>query len=94
MAVRELSNGDVDGTRLGQDSSDLVAFWGGTPVAQKSGANQATVALTATTVDPAGVTTLTLATAVNLLYTDVAAMRVLLNEIRNNMVSYNFIAGA
>ena len=34
MAVFELSNKNPDGTRLGQSSSDLVAFYGATPVDQ------------------------------------------------------------
>jgi hypothetical protein len=32
MAVRELSGKDVDGTRLGQTSTDLIGFFGATPV--------------------------------------------------------------
>jgi hypothetical protein len=31
MAVKELSDGNDDGTRLGQDASDLVGFHGATP---------------------------------------------------------------
>lgn len=41
MAVKELSDGGPEGTRLGQDSSDLVGFHGATPSDQ-----YATVALT------------------------------------------------
>jgi hypothetical protein len=32
MAVRELSDGGPDGTRLGQTSTDTVGFFGKTPV--------------------------------------------------------------
>lgn len=32
MALKELSDGGPDGTRLGQTSTDLVAFYGKTPV--------------------------------------------------------------
>lgn len=53
MAVKELSDGGPDGTRLGQSSSDLVGFYGATPVAKQS----ATVlgALTAGETTPADV---------------------------------------
>lgn len=32
--IKELSDGGPDGVRLGQDASDLVAFYGATPAAQ------------------------------------------------------------
>jgi hypothetical protein len=34
MAVKEISDGGPDGTRLGQSATDLVAFYGATPVDQ------------------------------------------------------------
>lgn len=43
--IKELSDGGSDGTRLGQSTTDKVAFWGGTPAVQPSGATIA--ALTA-----------------------------------------------
>lgn len=43
MAVKELSDGGADGTRLGQDTSDKVGFYGATPVDQP-----------ATVADPSG----------------------------------------
>lgn len=45
MAVKQLSDGNVDGTTLGQSTSDLVGFWGKPPVAQPSATTMA--ALTA-----------------------------------------------
>jgi len=42
MAVKQLSDGGPDGTRLGQSSSDLVAFYGTTPISQRAAAAQAT----------------------------------------------------
>lgn len=47
MSVKELSDGNPDGTRLGQDADDLVGFWGATPVDQP--ANIADVTTTAAT---------------------------------------------
>lgn len=51
--LKELSDKNPDGTRLGQDSTDLVAFYGGTPVVQPTSADQAEV----TTAAIASVTT-------------------------------------
>lgn len=34
MAIKQLSDGGPDGTRLGQSASDLIALHGATPVAQ------------------------------------------------------------
>lgn len=42
MAVEHISKGNDDGTTFGQDTSDLISFYGVTPVAQRSSSNQAT----------------------------------------------------
>jgi len=42
MPVRELTDYRTDGTRLGQSATDLVGLWGKAPIAQRSGAAQAT----------------------------------------------------
>lgn len=47
MAVKELSDGGADGTRLGQSASDLVGFYGATPVDQPATIADATDAATA-----------------------------------------------
>ena len=49
MAVKELSNGGLDGTRLGQNATDLVGFYGATPVDQPATVADATDAATAIT---------------------------------------------
>jgi len=36
MALKQLSDGGADGTVLGQSSTDLVSFYGGTPRARPS----------------------------------------------------------
>jgi hypothetical protein len=46
MALKELSDGGPDGVRLGQDTSDLIGFYGTTPVAQQGGSALATITLT------------------------------------------------
>lgn len=48
MAVRELSDGAPDGTRLGQSSTDLVGFYGATPVVQGATIADATNTTTTT----------------------------------------------
>ena len=42
MALKELSDLNPDGTRLGQSAADKVSLYGVAPVAQRSGAAQAT----------------------------------------------------
>jgi hypothetical protein len=48
MAARQLSDGNDDGTVLGQSATDKVGFYGKTPIAQRSGAAQATSLVSAT----------------------------------------------
>jgi len=38
MAAKQLSDGRPDGTTLGQGTTDLVAFHGGTPTSQRASA--------------------------------------------------------
>lgn len=47
MAVRELTDKRTDGTRVGQSSTDLVGFWGVSPVAQVSMSATPAIATTA-----------------------------------------------
>lgn len=49
MAVKQLSDGGADGVSLGQDTSDLVAFYGVTPVDQPATVADATNTATALT---------------------------------------------
>lgn len=55
MAVKQLSDGGTDGTRLGQSSTDKIGFYGATPVVRGSAVT--TLATTPTATD--------IATAVN-----------------------------
>lgn len=43
MGTKQLSDGGPDGTVLGQSATDLVGFYGATPIAQKAAAAQAAV---------------------------------------------------
>ena len=42
MAVKQLSDGGPDGTKLGQSTTDKLGVYGTTPIAQRSGGAQAT----------------------------------------------------
>lgn len=45
MAIDNLSKKPPDGTQFGQDSSDLIAFYGTTPISQRAAAAQNTTTL-------------------------------------------------
>ena len=95
---------------VGQSSSDLVGFYGATPVAQQSGAGQAAVTITAVTALATAVIS-QLATSGKWAFSsstvakahvaraiqmqvDIEAVGVLLNQIRADIVDLGLIAGA
>lgn len=49
MAAKQLSDGNASGTQLGQSATDLVGFYGTTPVDQPATIADATDAATAIT---------------------------------------------
>jgi hypothetical protein len=57
MAIEYIANGGPDGTVIGTTSSDLIAFFGATPVVQQSSAALATIAITSATSGGFGFTT-------------------------------------
>jgi hypothetical protein len=57
MAVRELDDGNDAGTRLGQTTTSLVAFHGGTPTSQPAGAAVVTATPVAATAAAFGFST-------------------------------------
>jgi hypothetical protein len=83
MPVKQLSDGNPDGTVLGQSGGDLIAFYNAQPVAQRSGAAQAAVPTTApTNTSPFGYS-----------QTQAAAIITLLNEIRATLVGLGLMKG-
>lgn len=84
--VRALGGNDTaDGVRLGHSATSKVAFYGATPVVQRSGSSQAAVSTTAsTTSTPYGFSTSTQADAIV----------TLVNEIRATLVENGMIAGS
>jgi hypothetical protein len=84
MPVRQLSDGNPDGNVLGQSASDLISFYNGAPVAQRSGAAQAAVPTTApTNSSPFGFS-----------QAQAEAIIVLLNEIRMTLVGLGLMKGS
>lgn len=83
MAVREMTDLRTDGACFGQSTSDKLAFYGSTPVVQPASASQAAAAATTTT------TATTTA-----LETDLDAVRVLVNQLRAELVELGLIKGA
>jgi len=84
-AARQLSDGNSQGTVLGTAATDLIGFYGATPVAQRSGSTQAAVTTTsATTTSPWGFSTSTQANAIV----------TLVNELRAALVNLGAIKGS
>jgi len=91
--AKQLSNGS--GVKIGQSTSDTLAFYGATPVAQPSATAQSAVATTAITTLATTPTFTDIAVAVNSLITRVAALVTLSNQIRSNLVTdLNLLKGS
>ncbi len=83
MPVKQLSDGNPDGTVLGQSTADLIAFYNVAPVQQRSGSAQAAVDTTApSNASPFGFT-----------QTQAQAILTLLNEIRATLVGVGLMKG-
>lgn len=48
-SVEQVTTNGPDGAQVGSSATELVGFWGKTPTSQRSGAAQATLTLTGTT---------------------------------------------
>jgi hypothetical protein len=83
MPVKQLSDGNPDGTVLGQSANDLIGFYNASPVVQRSGSIQAAVPTTApTNASPYGFS-----------QTQAQAIITLLNEIRATLVGVGLMKG-
>jgi hypothetical protein len=87
------SSGGLD---IGQSSTDLVAFYGSTPIVQPSGAAQATItdASGGTAAATNGVLTLTGTYNSTILANAIATLAAQGNALRSALVSLGLIAGA
>lgn len=86
MSVDELSKKNPDGTRLGQSSSDLVAFFGATAVDQPADANQGVMSATLTNIATDA--------ALSLAVSAINATNVLLLQLRSDLVELGLIKGS
>lgn len=88
----------ADGIYVGQDSADKVGFYGTTPVAQPSSASQASVAALGTTTISAANTSAVFgfssSTAAAALVTKIESLRVLVNQLRSELVTLGVIKGS
>jgi hypothetical protein len=83
MPVKQLSDGNAEGTVLGQSPSDRISFYNVTPVPQRSGAAQAEVPATAPTNS----------TPYGFSEAQAQAIVTLLNEIRATLVGAGLMKG-
>lgn len=101
----ELSNANPSGTSLGQSATDLVGFYGVTPVVQPTATAQSVVATTAITTAISTSVTGTfgfvttaqgdaIVAAVNSLIARVAANVTLINRVRLDLVATGLIKGS
>jgi len=83
MPLRQLSDGNPDGTVLGQSASDLISFYNTSPVAQRSCSAQAAVPTTPpTNTSPYGFS-----------QAQATAIITLLNEVRTTLVGLGLMKG-
>lgn len=81
---KQLSDGNDDGTVLGQDASDLISFYGVDPVAQPAAVTSVTTTGASSTTNAYGYTTAAQAdaivTAVNAVVTKLALLGLIASE--------------
>ena len=94
MAVKHLTDLNVDGTNMGQSTAEKIGFYGVTPVIQPAATAQSALATTAITT--VGSTTLTAAdlTTLNSIQARVVALTTLVNQVRSDLVTVGVIKGA
>lgn len=92
--IKELGDGGPDGTRLGKASTELVGFWGASPVDQPASANQ--FAITSTTLSTITdiVTTASMTGAINAIVARVNSISVFAYQIRADLVEAGLIKGS
>lgn len=96
MAAEQLSKGNDDGTSFGQSATDLISFYGATPVAQRAGAAQVAITdgSTGTAAPTNGVAALTGTYNSTLLINAIATIVAAVNEQRAALVALGLIKGA
>lgn len=83
MAVGEfIGNNNPDGMSMGLNSTELISFYGATPIAQRAGAAQGTYTTTTTQSTGWGFATSTAADAASALLTEIRATLVALGLMK------------
>jgi hypothetical protein len=84
MPVKQLSDGNPDGSVLGQSPADKIAFYNAAPIPQRAGAAQAAVDTTApTNSSPYGFS-----------QTQATQLLALVNEMRATLVALGLMKGS
>jgi hypothetical protein len=94
MAEKQLSDGSSGGTVLGQSTSDLVGFWGVTPVDQPAATNQFAVTSAALTTITDIVTTASMTGAINAAVARVNSLSLFAYQLRADLVEIGIIKGS
>lgn len=97
MPTRQLSSADPDGTVLGQSASDLIGFYGVTPVARRAGSTlQAAITDSSggTANTTTGVATLTATYNSTIIANAIATILAQMGEIRGALVSVGILKGS
>lgn len=92
--VKYLTDGDDAGHSMGQAATDLISFYGFTPVVQPADTSQSAVLTTALTTITDIVTTASMTGAINSVIARVSALVVLTNRIRADMVTLGLQKGS
>ena len=105
--INYIGNGTPDGSSFGNTTSDLISFYGYTPIVQRTGAaqgavsNSAFVLLSASPASAAGTWGLATSTQINDLITNVIELQnrqsaaiVLVNELQAALVALGAIKGS
>lgn len=92
MGVKQLSDGSTDGVRLGQSSTDLVAFYGATPVVRPAVPAAITDASGGTGAVTNGVLTLTGTYNSAIIANAIATLAASQNSLRAALVSLGIVA--
>ena len=90
MAVKYLSDGGPDGVSVGQSTTDLVAFYGNTPIARPTTAITALTTTTLTTITDI-VTTASMTNAINAIVSRVNSINAAFNNLAANLSSIGII---
>jgi hypothetical protein len=92
--IKEIGDGGSDGSRLGKTTSELVGFWGATPVNQPNGTNQFAVTSAALTTITDIVTTASMTNAINAAVARVNSLSLFAYQLRADLVEVGIIKGS